>query len=134
MSKVKVYEIDEKEKYQSVGCLLNAISEIKTKKEIIDFFLGMLTPSESLMMGRRIQIAKMIIDEESADAIRKKLKVSFQTITKTEHWLKGRGEEHYNWISDCIRRSFKIKENKVFEEYSLLDKYPEYRLLKKMLT
>lgn len=134
MAKVKVYEIDEKEKYQSVGCLLKVIFELKTKKEIIDFFLGMLTPSESLMMGRRIQIAKMIIDEEPVEVIRKKLKVSYQTITKTERWLKGRGNEYYIWLSNCIRKSFRFKESKEFSEYSLLDKYPEYKFLKNILS
>jgi uncharacterized protein YerC len=134
MAKIKVYEIDEKEKYQSVGCLLNVIAELKSKKEIIDFFMGMLTPSEALMMGRRIQVAKMIIDEESAETIRKKLKVSFQTIAKTDHWLKERGDNYYHWISGRITNGLKEKNTKKFREYTILDKYPGHRILKDLLS
>lgn len=131
MAKVKVYEINERERFQSIGCLLNVISELKTKKELIDFFLGMFTPSEALMMGRRIQIAKMIIDEEPVETIRKKLKVSYQTIAKTEKWLKVRGDEYYSWISKCITKGLKTRATKTYKEYDMLDKYPEYRFFKK---
>lgn len=137
MSKVKFYEVDEKERYQTIGYLLNVISELKTKKEIIDFFMGMLTKSEALMMGRRIQLAKMIIDEENIETIRKKLKVSYQNIAKTENWIKGRGNEYFSWISKCINKGFEdknIKNKKDIKEFSLLDKYPEYRFLRDLLN
>ena len=32
------------------------------KKEIIDFFMGLLASSETLMFARRIQIAQMIVN------------------------------------------------------------------------
>ncbi|NTW45250.1 MAG: hypothetical protein HGB14_12685 [Anaerolineaceae bacterium] len=50
------------------------VSKLKTKQEIVDFFLGLLTQSESLMMARRIQIARMLLQEKSYEEIKSKLK------------------------------------------------------------
>ncbi len=51
--------------------------------------MGLFTPSEVVMVARRIQVVKMIIEGFNYNEIRKKLKVSNQTITKMEHWLRN---------------------------------------------
>jgi len=47
--------------------------------------VGLLTPGEAVMMARRIQVAKMIVEGKGYNEIMKQMKVSCQTITKIEH-------------------------------------------------
>ena len=135
MPKVKTHLVDPKEKYRIIGEFFELVSGLKSKKEIVDFFVGLLTPSEALMMARRVQVAKMVVDGCGYDEIMKKLKVGCQTITKTEHWLHGKGEEYGVWIERRLKESAKEKK-KPDQKYStsMLDKYPEYRLWKNLLS
>ncbi len=136
MTKVKSYRIDPREKYRITSEFFEIISNLKSKKEIIDFFVGLLTPSEVVMMARRIQVAKMLVEGKGYDEIMRKLKVSCQTITKIEHWLHGKGEEYDVWISRCLNElnKSKSKKDKDFKyQTSQLDKYPGHRLLKELL-
>jgi len=135
MPKVKIHAIKPKEKYQIIGDFFEIISELKSKKEVIDFFVGLLTPSEAIMMARRIQIGKLILQGKSYEEIRKKLKVGFHTITKTEEWIHGNEEKYSQWIEKCLTKNIDVKNSKSIQSYgSLLDKYPGHRLLKNLLS
>ncbi|HPN96340.1 MAG TPA: YerC/YecD family TrpR-related protein [Candidatus Moranbacteria bacterium] len=130
MSKVKTHLISQKEKQEITGYFYNTISNLKSKKEVIDFFIGLLTPSETLMFARRLQIAKMLLGGDSYETIRKRVKASNQTITKTDQWLHNGKKDYEKWIENCLKRT--KTGNKNFEK-SLLDKYPAHRLLKNIL-
>lgn len=132
MAKVKVYSIPKQERYQLVGEFFDIIAQLKTKQEIIDFFIGVLTPSESLMMARRVQIAKLLAKEESYKEVRRKMKVSPKTIQSVYHWLNERDEAYKKLILKYLKNSKKRKKTFVYHE-SDLDKYPQYRLMKKIL-
>lgn len=133
MSKVKPHLIDPSEKFQAIDSLFEVISKLKTKQEIVDFFLGLFTSSESLMMARRIQIARMLLDEKSYEDIMKKLRVSSQTINSTDKWL-HRGDEKYTaWLKNrvsVVESKNNSKKNPTYE--SLLDKYPYHRFIKNL--
>lgn len=130
MAKVKVYSVDRQEKYRIAGELFEIIASLKTKKEVVDFLIGLFTASETLMIARRIQIAKMLILEKNYDEIRKELKVSFQTINKVEHWLKN-DEDKMKLIAAKIK-AIERREKEYDKKYSgnLLDKYAHHRFLK----
>lgn len=132
MSKVKPHLINKNEKYKIIGNFFEIISGLKSKNEIIDFFLGLLSASETLMIARRIQIAQMLISGDSYENIRKKLKVSNQTITKTDQWLHSGDEKYDIWLAKQLRKKVKIssKENKG----SMLNKYAHHRFLKNLLS
>jgi len=102
MGKVRVYDVDPKERYKLVGELLDIITNLKTKKDTVDFIIGLLTSSETLMIARRIQIAKAILMNKTYDDIRKDLGVSYQTITKTERWLKRGDATRRNTLEKYI--------------------------------
>lgn len=135
MGKIKAYEIDPKEKYKIVEDFFELVSGLKSKKEIVDFFVGLMTSSEILMAARRIQIARMIFEGKSYFEIKNKLKVGNETIFRTDKWLSSRGEEYRMWIKKCINNVDiqKKENNKRFFSESLLDKYPEHRLWKELL-
>ncbi len=136
MSKVKFHSVPKEERYQIIGEFFDIIHFLRTKQEIIDFFIGLLTTSESLMMARRIQVAKLIIQEKKYEEIRKELKVSYQTIQKVERWLHERDGAYLK----VLRRYFKKTEvedkrqqQKKYQPERLLNRYPQHRLLRKIL-
>jgi TrpR-related protein YerC/YecD len=132
MSKVRVYSIDKNERYRMVGDLFELIVNLRTKKEVIDFLIGLFTPSETLMIARRIQIAKMLLNENNSyEIIRKKLKVSNQTISKVEHWLKN--DEQKNKI--IVTKLNQIKKySKDSSGKSILDKFSHHRAFKELIN
>jgi len=136
MAKIKACEIDSRERSKIIYDFFEIVSNLKNKKEAVDFFLGLLTSSEALMMARRIQVAKEVIDGRSYDEIRAKLKVSFQTITKTDQWLNSGDEEYDAWIKRIIkgtdnnkqsRNDISRKGEKYF--FNSLEKYAHHRLM-----
>lgn len=129
MPKVRPHLIEKTEKYKIIGNFFEIVAGLKNKKEVIDFFLGLLTPSEILMSARRIQIAQMLLEEENYEIIRKRLKVSNQTITKTDQWL-HRDDEYNRWLGGKLKR--KIEKEKNYSS-SMLDKYAHHRFFKNLL-
>ena len=134
MAKVKPKNIPIEERRKIIGDFFGLISNLKTKQEIIDLFVGLLTPSESLMLARRLQIAKCIIEGDTFDDIRQKVGVGFGTISKVDIWLHERDEAYKRVI---IRRWSKEKnsqkKNKSGYDRNLLDRYPQHRFLKGLL-
>jgi uncharacterized protein YerC len=132
MAKVKTHLINPRERYEIVGEFFEIITNLKTKKDVIDFLLGLITSSELLMIARRIQIAKRLLDEKVYEDIRKEMKVSYQTIAKVYGWLYS-GKEKY--ISEMFKKIEKNKKGatdgrKHYE--SLLGKYPQHRFFKEL--
>lgn len=130
MSKVRFYSIDKNERYRVIGEFFELIVNLRTKKEVIDFLIGLFTPSETLMIARRVQIAKMLLDDESYEIIRKNLKVSNQTISKVEHWLRSDEQKNKTIVSKFqhIKRI-----NKKTYKNSMLDKFAHHKALKDLL-
>ena len=138
MAKVKVSSIPKQERMELVGDLFDVVYGLKTKTDTIDFLIGLLTPSESLMLARRIQIAKQLIEGKTYDEIRNTMKVSYNTINGVEHWMNARDNAYRKILASWINRKNKqIKQkNRKADKYqytSLLDKYPQHRFLKKLL-
>lgn len=132
MAKVKSHEVNSKERYKIIGNFFDIIANLKSKKEVVDFFVGLLTPSENLMVARRIQIAQLLIEGEGYETIKNKLKVSFQTITKTERWLHSEDEDYNNWLAKCLKIK-PSKNNRGLEKENLLNRYSHHRFIKNLL-
>lgn len=134
MSKVRTCDISPNERYRILGEFFEIVANLKNKKDTIDFFVGLLTPSESLMLARRIQVAKLIIANESYDEIRRKLKVGFTTIYATDRWLNGEDDRYCEWIKKLISKYAKIEQKETGMKTSMLDKYAHHRIIKKLLS
>ena len=122
-----------------VGDLFDVIYGLKTKSNIIDFLVGLLTPSESLMLARRIQIAKHLIEEKTYDEIRKDMGVSYNTVNGVEQWMNAREGAYRKILAEWVKRKNKINKKKKqqqenrYRHTGLLDKYPQHRFLKELL-
>lgn len=137
MGKVQTKSIDKNERYKIIGDFYEIVTNLRTKNEVIGFFMGLLTPSEALMFARRIQIAQMLLDDKSYDEIRRELKVGLSTVANVSTWLYGENDAFRRKIEECKNRKSKTEEdnNDDYEKNygSLLNKYPQHRILRDLL-
>jgi len=136
MGKVQTKNIEKEKRYEIIGDFYDIVTNLKTKKEVIGFFMGLLTSSEALMFARRIQIAQMLLDDKSYEDIREELKVGVATITSVSRWLYGENDAFRKKIEEHKNNKVKLaKNNKNYRKNygSLLDKYPQHRILKDLL-
>jgi len=87
MAKKRFYEIDSVFRAKILGNFYEIVSKVKNKKDAEKFLKDLLTPSESIMIGYRIEIAKMLLKGFGYNDIQKKLKVSASTINNVNRWL-----------------------------------------------
>ncbi len=68
--------------------LIEVILKLKTKKEMLDFLRGILTPKELNQLSTRLQIVKMLKSGMNQQNIAKSLKVGIATVTRGSRELK----------------------------------------------
>lgn len=135
MAKIKPYKISKKERQQIIGEFFDVVVKLKTKKEVIDFFVGTMTPSEALMFARRMQIAKLILKEGTYDSIRKELGVGYSTINQVDKWLLKRDESYRKVLEKYLPNDLNRKRKNPAHEgiKKKLDRYPGHKLAKQLL-
>ena len=87
MSRAQTHKISKDKKRKIVGELFEIVTSLRTKKETIGFLIGLLSPSEMLMLSRRIQIAKMLLDDKNYRDISNELHVGQGTVSSVARWL-----------------------------------------------
>ena len=114
--------------------LYTAASAVQGRDAIKLFLRDLLTPSERVMLGRRIWIARLLLSGEKHIAIAQKLHVGLSTIWRVERWLDdqylGYEKALKGLEKEMDRRTIwrEIKENP-FSYAALKKKYPLYFLL-----
>lgn len=137
--KVKYNSLSEEERKKYLGEFYSMISLLKGREEVKNFFKDLLTLSETVMISRRIQIAKMLLEGFTLEEIRKKLKVGFTTINQVEKWLNN-GFGGYKQAIKKFKNKYKEKDE--FEKYGEIPfskewvrkKYPLHYLLANILA
>lgn len=129
MSKIKVHQIDKKERIRIVGELLDVVTGIKSREEMFELLFRLMTPSEVIMLARRLQIAKLLLKDLSYEKIQKILHVSHRTIADVEGWLRENDKR-----AELINKRLKAIEKPAKRTYSdsLLDKYSYHRFIKEL--
>jgi len=136
--KVRYHELSDFEKKKYLGEFYSVVAQLKTRDEVKSFFKDLLTLSEVVMLSRRIQIAKMLMEGETHDQIRIKMKVGFGNIASVERWLK----EGFGGYKEIIKRYKKKYAGKKWDgsgdlPYSrkwLRKKYPLHFLLANLIA
>lgn len=80
-------DLTEKEFIKTLDMLYTAAGTVRGRDSMKLFLKDLLTLSERIMLGRRIWIARLLLEGVPALTISAKLKVSLQTIYKVERWL-----------------------------------------------
>ena len=131
MSKIKFYDVEIRERKRIVGELLEVISSLKNREEMFEFLFRLLTPSEVIMLARRMQIAKMLLENKKYDDICKKMHVSHRTIADIEGWLRE-NDKRANFVFKKIEALKKKGENS--QTSALIDKYSHHRFIKELFS
>ena len=71
----------------TLDALYTAASALKGREAIKLFLRDLLTPSERIMLGRRIIIARMLLSGESYEEVGRTLRVGPMTIRRVHRWL-----------------------------------------------
>lgn len=135
--RVKYQNLSELERKKFLGELYTMIALLKSREEVKQFFKDLLTLSEVVMISRRLQVAKMLLEGYTYRDIQAKLKVGFATIVSVERWL----NQGFGGYRNIIARH--KKQEKKSEEYApappfslkhLRKKYPLHFLLWNMVS
>lgn len=100
--------------------LYAALDHAKSQNGLKMFVSDILTESEKIMLGRRILIAKRLLERQSYPEIAREIGVGFDTIFKVKKWLGGRHQGYKKVVEkfDRIIRS-KTKSKSGFKDYYL---------------
>ena len=86
--KKKMAELHEKERIATLDALYTAAGTVRGRGAMKLFLRDLLTESERVMLGRRILIARLLMQDETYKAIEIRLGTSHQTIGKVHTWLR----------------------------------------------
>src|SRR3990167_3202133 len=125
--KVKVKKLSEKEIIRTLDTLYTAASAIQGREAIKLFLKDLLTPSERIMLGRRIIIARMLLSGLSYREILARLNVGQDTIMRVQKWLTDQLPGYEQAIAGLEKEFNKREEKKLYATstlYRLKKKYP----------
>jgi len=58
-----------------------------SRKETEDFFNDFLTPSEKIILSRRLQVVKLLLQGDRQNKVRRKLGVGVSTVQFVQKWI-----------------------------------------------
>lgn len=93
--------------------LCRSFITLQTPEEAAQAFTDLLTPKEIETIGKRLEIAEMLVKQEGYETIRKELKVGYSTIARINTWLNLAGEGFHMMLD---RRKPFPKEHQVTED------------------
>ncbi len=85
--KKRVCELSEQERIRTLDALYTAAGTVRGRAAMKLFLRDLLTESERVMLGRRILIARLLLQNETWNSIRKRTGVGLGTIERVQHWL-----------------------------------------------
>jgi uncharacterized protein YerC len=130
--KVKMQKLSEKEIVRTLDNLYTAASAIHGRSAVKLFLKDLLTPSERIMLGRRIIIARKLLNGESYREISQGLGVGHDTIIRVHKWLGDQMPGYEQAIAGLEKEFDKRQEKKLYATsamYRLKKKYPLHFLL-----
>ena len=108
LMKVRSRKTDNKEKVEYLDALYTAIESLKSREEVKNFLRDLLTEGERIMVGRRIIIAKRLLNEESYEQIIREMRVGPDTIMRVHRWL----EDDIEGYEKVVKKLEKVLESR----------------------
>lgn len=100
--KVSVRKMKSGEHHSLEQELWGVLAKLRMGKDLQSVLRDLLTPSEVVMLARRLRIARGLLAGKSFDRIRRDLGVGLATIAGVEHWL-GKDEGRYRSLLRDLR-------------------------------
>ena len=107
--KRRINDLTKKQYIVTLDALYTAASSVKGRDAVKLFLRDLLTPSERIMLGRRIIIARLLLKGERYEDIEHRMRVSRRTIAKVDRWL----HDQFPGYEIALREA-----EKIFEERS----------------
>lgn len=98
MSRVDSRKIVGEERMKYLDLLWTSIAELKSREDVKNFFKDLLSESESIMLARRIMIARYLLEDKSYEEIGEILSAGHSTIANVHRWLVSGFEGYENAI------------------------------------
>lgn len=132
--KIKYLNLKENERKEYLDYFYKTLSKLDGEEEVKSFFSELLTMSEIVMIVRRLQIAKMLIQEYTYKKIKEKLGVGISTIIQVDRWMDSSFRGYREINSKYYKKSKSINCNDLniedpFSFSNLKKKYPAHFLL-----
>lgn len=142
MSRKKLSKINPKEQWRILEEFWTMVALLESKEEVKSFFKDLLSATESIMLARRIQIAKLLLAGVGYDNIQKRIGAAPNTIASVHKWLQGGFGGYINAIPKLekeLTRRDKVAEQRQEESVPMSSawmrkKYPLHYLLVNMLS
>lgn len=141
MSRKRLSKINPKERYRILDEFWTMVALLDTKGEVKSFFKDLLSATESVMLARRIQIAKLLLSGMGYDEIQNRLGAGPTTIASVHRWLQGGFGGYVSAIPKLEKEM--ARRDKVLERHQeesvplssawMRKKYPLHYLLVNML-
>jgi len=111
--KRKIEELTKKEVIVTLDALYTAASAVKGREAVKLFLRDLLTPSERIMLGRRIIIARMLIAGEVEKDVSARLRVGRSTVWRVRRWLEDQFPGYENAITKMEQEYLRRKKKGV---------------------
>lgn len=141
MSRVNARNVDADSKMKYLDLLWTSIAQLETRDEVKSFFKDLLSQSEAIMLARRIEIARRLLEGQSYRQIIGELKVGMDTVNKVQQWLTagfgGYEKAIGGFQKELDRRFGKADKRKNSAPYSfgwMKEKYPLQFLLFNLIS
>lgn len=121
----RIPKLNKKERQDLLIAFCEALTSIKNNEEAAQFLSDLLCPQELEMLAKRLEIAKLLTENNTYDYIRSKVKASYNTISRVNAWLTLSGNGFRLVIERTKRKSKKIYEHSFDEK---IDPYSMYNL------
>jgi uncharacterized protein YerC len=86
--KKKIDQLTKQQQIETLDMLYTAAASVSGRDATKAFLKELLTPSERIMLGRRIWIARLLLSGYTHAEIGEQLEVGPNTIAKVDKWLK----------------------------------------------
>lgn len=130
--KRRLKDLTDKEMVVTLDALYTAASAVRGRNAMKLFLRDLLTPSERIMLGRRIIIARMLIAGISYEDIGRRMRVGSATIGRVHRWLNDQFPGFEQAVKGMEEEFTKRREKKLYATsalYRLKKKYPLHFLL-----
>ncbi len=130
--KVRTKELTDAQRIETLDALYTAAGTVRGRDAMKLFLRDLLTPSERIMLGRRILIARRLMAGGTRESIAAELKVGPDTIFRVHRWLQDQLPGYEQAIAGLEGEFKKREEKKLYATsalYRLKKKYPMHFLL-----
>ncbi|MDE2079099.1 MAG: helix-turn-helix domain-containing protein [Patescibacteria group bacterium] len=124
--KVRIQNLKDQDRIETLDALYTAAGAMRGRDAMKLFLRDLLTESERIMLGRRIRIARLILEGYTYGEIAAALNVGHDTVYRVHRWLSdqmpGYEKAVAGWKQALEKRGRKALQRTIFKK--LKQKYP----------